>query len=122
MFKVAILAVIHMCSQAVRRHRCFRIRLQKSWENNIFSQFSLLSIFNYGNGWAFKYRKKCQNLTALAGIPVHFCKPDRTHLLQLFHTYLKSRKKPNWPSIFVHKRTLSVLGNRNFTDPMSSSL
>lgn len=87
MFKVAVLAIIHVCPQAVRWHRCFRICFQKSWENNILSQFSLLSIFNYSNGWAFKYRKKCQNLLALARIPVHLCKPDRTDLLQLFHPY-----------------------------------
>lgn len=86
-FEVAVLVVIHACFQAVRWHRCFRICLQKIWENNIFSQFSLLSIFSYSNGWAFKYRNKCQNLPALAGMPVHLCKPDRTDLLQLFHTY-----------------------------------
>lgn len=92
--KWLFLAVIRVCSQAVRWHRCFRICLQKSWENNIFSQFSLLSIFNYCNGLAFKYRKKGQNLPALAGIPVPLCKPNRTNLLQLFHTYQNPGKKP----------------------------
>lgn len=88
MFKVAVLAVIHVCYQAVRWHRCFRICLQKSWENNIFSQFSLLSLFSTTvMVGLLNTEKKCQNLPALAGIPVHFCKPDRTHLLQLFHTY-----------------------------------